>query len=177
VRRESHGKQEANGVLSKVRQRKAALAAADAGHTSEYAGYTDAFVGAEDAPPVNASDGSMLLRCGSIELDRVNKRARRSGRLLRLRPKEFGLLELLILNSGTVLSREDIVKRAWHDSNDLDIRTVDVTVGRLRKAVNRGWLPDPIRSVRGQGYTFYPDPEDEGLQPEAARKLRLSRAE
>ncbi len=107
----------------------------------------------------------------------MNKRARRSGRLLRLRPKEFGLLELLILNSGTVLSREDIVKRAWHDSSDLDIRTVDVTVGRLRKAVNRGWLPDPIRSVRGQGYTFHPDPEDEGLQPDAARKLRLSRSE
>jgi two-component system phosphate regulon response regulator PhoB len=105
----------------------------------------------------------------------VNKRARRSGRLLRLRPKEFNLLELFILNSGAVLSREDIVRRAWRESTDLDIRTVDVTVGRLRKAVNRGWLPDPIRSVRGQGYKFHPDPDDEGPRPEPARKLRLSR--
>jgi len=163
--------------LSKVRQRNAALAGADAGHSSEHAAYAGSFVGDEGAPLLNAPDRSARLRCGSIELDRVNKRARRSGRLLRLRPKEFGLLELLILNSGAVLSREDIVKHAWRDSSDLDIRTVDVTVGRLRKAVNRGWLPDPIRSIRGQGYKFHPDPDDEGLQLEPARKLRLSRAE
>jgi DNA-binding response OmpR family regulator len=163
--------------LSKVRQRKAALAAADAGHFPEQAGYADAFVGDEGAPLLSAPDHSTRLRCGSIEIDRVNKRARRAGRLLRLRPKEFGLLELLILNSGAVLSREDIVRHAWRDSSDLDIRTVDVTVGRLRKAVNRGWLPDPIRSIRGQGYKFQLDSDFEEPQPEPARKLRLSRPE
>ena len=162
--------------MSKVRRRKVALDPADARHEAEHPGHAGTFV-PNEGPPIEELGGSLLLRCGSIELDRRNKRALRSGRQLRLRPKEFSLLELLILHCGSVLSRVQIVELAWCEKGDMDLRTVDVTVGRLRKAVNRGWLPDPIRSVRGQGYKFQADQDDLDLQSEHTRRLRLSRSE
>jgi two-component system, OmpR family, phosphate regulon response regulator PhoB len=95
-----------------------------------------------------------MLNAGDIELDRDKRRVSRSGREIPLGPTEFRLLEFLMQSPGRVFSREQLLDGVWGRDVYIDERTVDVHVGRLRKALNRGRLPDPIRTVRGSGYAF-----------------------
>jgi two-component system phosphate regulon response regulator PhoB len=95
-----------------------------------------------------------LLIAGDIELDRETHRVRRGGRELHLGPTEFKLLEFLMQSPGRVFSREQLLDGVWGHDVYIDERTVDVHVGRLRKAINRPRKPDPIRTVRGSGYSF-----------------------
>ncbi len=95
-----------------------------------------------------------LLRAGDIELDRETHRVRRSGQELHLGPTEFRLLEFLMQSPGRVFSREHLLNAVWGHDVYIDERTVDVHVGRLRKAINLPRKPDPIRTVRGAGYSF-----------------------
>ncbi|GJE03735.1 MULTISPECIES: phosphate regulon transcriptional regulator PhoB [Methylobacterium] len=95
-----------------------------------------------------------LLVAGDIELDRVSHRVRREGRELHLGPTEFKLLEFLMQSPGRVFSREQLLDGVWGHDVYIDERTVDVHIGRLRKAINRPRSPDPIRTVRGSGYSF-----------------------
>jgi two-component system phosphate regulon response regulator PhoB len=97
---------------------------------------------------------SSQLRAGDIELDRETKRVRRSGREMDLGPTEFRLLEFLMQTPGRVFTREQLLDGVWGHDVYIDERTVDVHVGRLRKIINRGRKPDPIRTVRGSGYSF-----------------------
>jgi two-component system phosphate regulon response regulator PhoB len=97
---------------------------------------------------------AMLLRFGDLELDRETRRVHRSGREIHLGPTEFRLLEFLMTSPGRVFTREQLLDGVWGHDVYIDERTVDVHVGRLRKAINRGREPDPIRTVRGAGYSF-----------------------
>ena len=71
-----------------------------------------------------------------------------------LGPTEFRLLEYLLERPGRVFSRAQVLDGVWGQSVEIDERTVDVHVGRLRKALSRGRERDPIRTVRGTGYSF-----------------------
>ncbi len=95
-----------------------------------------------------------LLRAGDIELDRETHRVRRSGQELHLGPTEFRLLEFLMQSPGRVFSREHLLNAVWGHDVYIDERTVDVHVGRLRKAISLPRKSDPIRTVRGAGYSF-----------------------
>jgi two-component system, OmpR family, phosphate regulon response regulator PhoB len=95
-----------------------------------------------------------VLMAGDIELDREKKRVSRSGREVPLGPTEFRLLEFLMQSPGRVFTREQLLNGVWGRDVYIDERTVDVHVGRLRKGLNRGRVPDPIRTVRGAGYAF-----------------------
>ena len=95
-----------------------------------------------------------LLKIGDLELDREKRRVHRAGRELALGPTEFRLLEFLMSSPGRVFSREQLLDGVWGREIYVDERTVDVHVGRLRKAINRGRERDPIRTVRGSGYSF-----------------------
>jgi two-component system phosphate regulon response regulator PhoB len=95
-----------------------------------------------------------ILKSGDLELDRDTHRVRRGGRELHLGPKEFDLLEFLMQSPGRVFSREQLLNSVWGRDVYVDERTVDVHVGRLRKAINRGRSKDPIRTVRGAGYAL-----------------------
>ncbi|MEO0498327.1 MAG: phosphate regulon transcriptional regulator PhoB [Pseudomonadota bacterium] len=97
---------------------------------------------------------SSLLHAGDIELDRESHRVHRNGRELRLGPTEFRLLEFLMKAPGRVYTREQLLDGVWGRDIYVDERTVDVHVGRLRKAINKGKQPDPIRTVRGAGYSL-----------------------
>jgi len=94
------------------------------------------------------------LQYGDIELDREKKRVSRSGRPIELGPTEFRLLEFLLERPGRVFSRAQLLDGVWGSDVYIDDRTVDVHVGRLRKALNRGQSADPIRTVRGSGYAL-----------------------
>lgn len=78
----------------------------------------------------------------------------RSGKPISLTAKEFKLLEYLLLNRGTVLSRETILDHIWMYSPDIESRVVDVYIGYLRKKVDGGFPVKLIKSIRGFGYTI-----------------------
>lgn len=110
------------------------------------------------------------LAVGEIDLDRETRRARRAGRELKLGPTEFRLLEFLMQAPGRVFSREQLLDGVWGRDIYVDERTVDVHVGRLRKAIIRGRERDPIRTVRGSGYAF-----DETFASQPPRPVRPAR--
>lgn len=95
-----------------------------------------------------------VLVSGDIELDRETRRVRRSSREIHLGPTEFKLLEFLMRAPGRVFTREQLLDGVWGHDVYVDERTVDVHIGRLRKSINRGTSKDPIRTVRGAGYSF-----------------------
>lgn len=97
---------------------------------------------------------STVLKAGDLELDRETHRVRRGGREIHLGPTEYRLLEFLMQSPGRVYSREQLLDGVWGMDVYVDERTVDVHVGRLRKAINRARDRDPIRTVRGSGYAF-----------------------
>lgn len=97
---------------------------------------------------------AVMLEVAGIQLDREAHRVTRAGRDVRLGPTEFRLLEFLMEAPGRVFSRAQLLDAVWGHDVYVDERTVDVHVGRLRKAINRGREKDPIRTVRGSGYAF-----------------------
>ena len=102
----------------------------------------------------NPARVASLLRIGDVELDRDRRRVSRAGREVHLGPTEFRLLEYLMQSAGRVFSRNQLLDGVWGRDVYIDERTVDVHVGRLRRALNRGGAADPIRTVRGGGYAF-----------------------
>ena len=94
------------------------------------------------------------LTAGDLDLDRETRRVRRGGREVHLGPTEFRLLEYLMEKPGRVFARAQLLDAVWGMSAEIDERTVDVHVGRLRKALSRGRERDPVRTVRGAGYSF-----------------------
>jgi two-component system phosphate regulon response regulator PhoB len=95
-----------------------------------------------------------VLAIGELELDREKKRVSRGNRPISLGPTEYRLLEFLMERPGRVFSREQLLDSVWGNETYIDERTVDVHVGRLRKALNRPKEMDPIRTVRGSGYSL-----------------------
>ena len=94
------------------------------------------------------------LEFEDITLDPESHRVYRSGKLLKLGPTEFRLLTTFMERPGRVWSREQLLDRVWGRDIYVDTRTVDVHVGRLRKALRSFANDDPIRTVRGAGYAF-----------------------
>ncbi len=105
------------------------------------------------AAPERVSD---MITVGDVVLDRLAHRVRRSQREVRLGPTEYRLLEFMMERAGRVLSREQILDGVWGRQAELDERTVDVHIGRLRKALIRGKEAEVIRTVRGAGYVIEP---------------------
>lgn len=94
------------------------------------------------------------IQVGGVRLDRNAHRVTRNGREVRLGPTEYRLLEVFLESAGRVLSRPQLLDAVWGRDGEIDERTVDVHVGRLRKALIRGNEVDPIRTVRGAGYVL-----------------------
>ena len=95
-----------------------------------------------------------IVRIGDIEMDRAAHRVRRAGQEIHLGPTEFKLLDHLLQHPGRVFSREQLLDAVWGSDVYVEVRTVDVHVGRLRKALNIQGVKDPIRTVRSAGYAL-----------------------
>ena len=94
------------------------------------------------------------LGCGDIDLDRDTRSVWRGERIIHPGPTEFRLLELLLEKPGRVFTRAQLLDGVWGQAAEIDDRTVDVHVGRLRKKLSKGRERDPIRTVRSVGYSF-----------------------
>jgi two-component system phosphate regulon response regulator PhoB len=95
-----------------------------------------------------------VVQVGDIEMDRAAHRVRRAGVEVHLGPTEYRLLDHLIQHPGRVFSREQLLDAVWGNDVYVEARTVDVHVGRLRKALNMEGAADPIRTVRSAGYSL-----------------------
>ena len=92
---------------------------------------------------------------GDIIIDRVAHRVKRAGKEVHLGPTEFRLLDHLMQHPGRVFSREQLLDSVWGSDVYVEVRTVDVHVGRLRKALTVSETSrDPIRTVRSAGYAL-----------------------
>jgi two-component system, OmpR family, phosphate regulon response regulator PhoB len=94
------------------------------------------------------------LYAGDLDLDRLTRRVRRGDRDIRLGSTDFRLLECLLERPGRVFSRAQLLDLVWGRSVEVDERTVDVHIGRLRRRLSKGKERDPIRTVRGAGYAL-----------------------
>jgi len=94
------------------------------------------------------------LRYADVEMDVVAHKVRRGGKAVPLGPTEFRLLRHLLEHPGRVFSRERLLDAVWAHDAEIELRTVDVHVRRLRKALNEGGRGDLIRTVRSAGYAL-----------------------
>jgi DNA-binding response OmpR family regulator len=90
-----------------------------------------------------------VLRHDDLELDSAQRRVRRSGRMLELSPKEFGVLELLMASAGRAVSAEELLERVWDDAADPFTNAVKITMSRLRAKLGE---PPLIQTVPRAGY-------------------------
>jgi two-component system, OmpR family, phosphate regulon response regulator PhoB len=98
-----------------------------------------------------------ILNYGDIELDSVSHKAKRGSQSLSLGPTEFRLLRHFLEHPGRVFSRERLLDAIWGMDSEIELRTVDVHIRRLRQAINVDGLPDIIRTVRSAGYALDKD--------------------
>jgi two-component system phosphate regulon response regulator PhoB len=94
------------------------------------------------------------IAAGDIRLDRKSQVAFRGQRRLNLPAIPFRALDALMSDAGRVFTRRGLAQAIWGPDADVDERTIDVEIGRIRSALNRGRDIDPIRTVRGAGYAF-----------------------
>ncbi len=97
------------------------------------------------------------LSFADVEMDTVRYKIKRGGETVPLGPTEFRLLRHFLEHPGWVFSRERLLDNVWGHDSDIEIRTVDVHIRRLRKALNKGGRPDIIRTVRSAGYSLDSD--------------------
>ena len=94
------------------------------------------------------------LQVGDVVLDMRTHKVTREGEEIELQPREFTLLEYLMRNEGTVLSRTMILEHVWNYEFDPQTNVVDVLVSRLRSKVDKGFDKNLIHTIRGIGYVF-----------------------
>ena len=100
------------------------------------------------------STADEVLRYADLVMDLVAHRASRAGNPVHLGPTEFRLLRHFLQNPGRVFSREQLLDRVWSRDSEVEMRTVDVHIRRLRKALNAGGGKDLLRTVRSVGYAL-----------------------
>lgn len=98
--------------------------------------------------------GSTKLQVGDLTLDLLKHEAQRGETVIELQPREFSLLEYMMRNAGTVLSKTMIMEHVWNYDFDPQTNVVDVLVWRLRKKIDEGYEPKMVHTVRGVGYVL-----------------------
>lgn len=103
------------------------------------------------------STANASLAYGELTVDLERHRVAYGEDSIKLGPTEFRLLVFFLEKPGRVWSREQLLDRVWGMNSDIDLRTVDVHVGRLRKALKQTGKTDPVRTIRGFGYSLDQD--------------------
>lgn len=97
-----------------------------------------------------------MVSVGDLALDSTGHRVTRRGAPISLGPTEFRLLKFFMEHPGRVFSRGQLLDAVWGMDSDIELRTVDVHIRRLRKGIELTGVPDPVRTVRSAGYSLEP---------------------
>lgn len=92
------------------------------------------------------------LQCGDLELDLLTRSVKRGDKDIDLQAREFALLEFLMRNSGTVVTRTMLLEHVWDYNFDPQTNVIDVHISRLRQKVDKGFDKSMIQTLRGAGY-------------------------
>src|SRR5918998_5414973 len=103
---------------------------------------------------VRPAFAEQMLAFHDLRMDLAAHRVFRAGREVHLSPTEFRLLRHFLEHPGRVFSRAQLLDRVWGSDLEIEPRTVDATVRRLRRALNAGGEPDLLRTVRAAGYAL-----------------------
>jgi len=95
-----------------------------------------------------------IITVGDLSLDATAHRVTRGGQTIALGPTEFRLLKFFMEHPGRVFSREQLLDAVWGIDSDIELRTVDVHIRRLRKGIELEGVADPVRTVRSAGYSL-----------------------
>jgi len=101
-----------------------------------------------------ATSKTSVLKVDGLELNQLSHEAKRSGKIIALRSKEFILLEYLMLNAGEVISRAMISEHVWNEKFDSMSNVIDVHVRNLRNKIDEGFKNKLIHTMRGSGYVL-----------------------
>ena len=117
-----------------------------------------------------------MLRSGDLELDLLRRQAVRLGKVIKLRPKEFLLFDILIQNENRPVTRAMILEHVWHSSFEGMTNVVDVYIMALRNKLDRNFPQKLIHTNRGIGYTFTCNNAELKLHPSVASASAQSAA-
>ena len=92
------------------------------------------------------------LTCGELEMDLLTRTVRRAGKEIELQAREFALLEYLMKNAGTVITRTMLLEHVWDYNFDPQTNVIDVHISRLRHKIDKGFEKSLIQTLRGAGY-------------------------
>jgi two-component system, OmpR family, phosphate regulon response regulator PhoB len=95
-----------------------------------------------------------VLTVGDMALDATAHKVTRRGQVVSLGPTEFRLLKFFMEHPGRVFSRGQLLDAVWGNESEIELRTVDVHIRRLRKGIEIEGAPDPVRTVRSAGYSL-----------------------
>lgn len=98
-----------------------------------------------------------VLRCADLELDRMTRQVRRGSRKIAIQPREFRLLEYLMLHEGEVVTRTMLLEAVWDYHFDPGTNVIDVHISRLRRKIDDGEDRPLLHTVRGAGYRLAAD--------------------
>ena len=98
-----------------------------------------------------------MLRAGGLDMDVLNRKVMRDGRIVELQPQEFKLLECLLQNAGQTVTRTMLLEKVWDLGFEPQTNIVESHMSRLRSKVDRGFATEMIHTVRGSGYTIRAD--------------------
>src|SRR5262249_39230574 len=104
-----------------------------------------------------ATQQTPVLRCADLELDRLSRQVRRGKRKIAMQPREFRLLEYLMLHEGEVVTRHMLGEAAWDYPFAPGTNVIDVHVSRLRRKIDDDAAPPLLHTVRGAGYRLSAD--------------------
>jgi len=111
-----------------------------------------------------------VLWVGALELDLIDRTAKRGDRRIDLRPREFQLLKYMMQRSDKLLTRANLLKEVWHYKFVPETNLVDVHMGRLRRKVDEPNEVPMIRNVRGVGFVLSAPPLLPGSPPRPAER-------
>ena len=111
-------------------------------------------LGRRGAPP----QVDTVLRVGDLELDRLARTVRRGATAIELQPREFRLLEFLMIHAGQVVTRTMLLESVWDYHFDPQTNVIDVHVSRLRQKIDKGFAKPLLHTVRNAGYVLRADP-------------------
>lgn len=102
----------------------------------------------------NPDEAQASLRVADLELNRLERRVTRNGQLIVLQPREFRLLEYLMLNAGKVVTRTMLLENVWGYHFDPQTNVIDVHISRLRSKIDKGFASPLLQTIRGAGYSL-----------------------
>jgi two-component system OmpR family response regulator len=102
-------------------------------------------------------EAETIYRVADLELDRLSRKVHRGGEPIVLQPREFRLLEYLMKNAGTVVTRTMLLEKVWDYHFDPQTNVIDVHMSRLRAKIDKGFSRPLLHTVRGSGYVLRDD--------------------